>query len=240
MVAALKGRAEPMRVLVVDDEWEIRDLVQTTLEGEGFNVRSAANGEDGLRSFYAWNPSAVILDIRMPGMDGMKVLERIRQTSETPVIMLTALGDEPDKVKGLRRGADDYLVKPVLLNELCARVEAVLRRAKGAPAPQQPAVYADAVLRVDYSRHQVYLRGDPVDLSPQEFRVLSALIAQPGVVLSTDRLLDLCWGEGEGGPESVRVYIGYLRKKLEQDPRAPRLVETVREFGYRYRPPSEG
>lgn len=224
-----------VKVLVADDEWDVRDMVQTMLESEGYSVRAAADGEDALRSFFAWQPTVVILDINMPRMDGFKVLERIRQVSETPVIILTAMGQEADTVRGLQCGADDYVIKPVPLAELSARIVAVLRRV-GTNAVNAPdREYRDTALLVDFSRHQVYLRGKPVGLSPQEFRLLTTLIGEPGIVFSNDRLLDLCWGVGEGGPESVRVYIGYLRKKLEDDPRDPKLIETVREFGYRYR-----
>ncbi len=237
-MAIAKATKQAEKILVVDDEWDSRDLLQTLLESEGYDVRVAADGQDALKSFFAWQPSVVILDLRIPQVDGLQVLERIRQTSETPVIIYSASGQEEEKVRGLRRGADDYLVKPASLRELCARLEAILRRTRG-PIAAGSQTYQDGAIRVDFSRHAVYLRGSPVALSAQEFRLLATLIAEPGVVFSTDRLLDLCWGEGEGGPENVRVYVGYLRKKIEDDHRLPKLIETVREFGYRYRPPSQ-
>ena len=224
------------KILVVDDELSISTMMQSMLSEQGYAVRLASDGQEALRSFFAWGPSAVILDIRMPRMDGWGVLERIREVSDVPVIMLTAVGEEMDKVRGLKAGADDYLVKPVPMAELSARVQEVLRRSKGGPDTAQE-VYLDHALHVDFSRHKVYLKGREVELSPQEFRLLKAFVARPGIVLSTDRILDLCWGEGEGGPENVRVYIGYLRKKLEEEPKRPQLIETVREFGYRYRAP---
>ena len=206
------------------------------LQEEGYDVVTASNGREGLRTFFTLRPALVVLDILMPEMNGWELLERIREVSESPVIILTALGREQDAVKGLRSGADDYVVKPVRTSEFVARVEAALR--KSSPTPEVENVYKDAVLHVDYMRHQVYLRGSEVALSAQEFRLLAALVRNASAVVSTDRLLDMCWGDA-GGPESVRVYIGYLRKKLEEDSKRPRLIQTVREFGYRYSQPSE-
>lgn len=224
------------RILVVDDEEPIRTLMQDTLEPEGYRVRLAANGQIGLREFFSWHPDVVVLDILMPGMDGWCVLERIREVSETPVIILSALSQEHDAVRGLKAGADDYVVKPLRLSEFVARVEAALRRHREPDDLQ--GFYSDSALYVDFSKHRVYVGGKEVDLSPTAFRLLTALVRNAGHVLSTGRLLDLCWGEGFGGPDSLRVYIGYLRKRLEANPRHPRLIQTVREFGYRYSPPT--
>jgi len=232
----MQQQASSPRVLIVDDEEPIRTLMQDTLEPEGYNVRLAANGQAGLQEFFSWHPDVVVLDILMPGMDGWCVLERIREVSSIPVIILSALSQEHDAVRGLKVGADDYVVKPLRLSEVVARVEAVLRRRKE-PADQQ-SFYSDSVLYVDFSKHRVYVRGEEVSLSPTAFRLLSALVQNAGHVLSTGRLLDLCWGDGLGGPDSLRVYIGYLRKRLEVDPRHPQLIQTVREFGYRYSPPA--
>ena len=234
-MATLPLEITKAKILVVDDQEPIRQLLRASLEPQGYSVRLAPDGQEGLKIFFAWQPSLVVLDVRMPKMDGWGLLDRIREVSEVPVIMLTALGMEDDAVRGLRGGADDYVIKPLRITEFLARVEAVLRKFKGAADTQE--IYEDRVLHVDFLRHRVYLRGDEIDLAPQEFRLLAALVRNSGVVLSTDRLLDLSWTEGEGGPENVRVYIGYLRKKLEQEPREPKLIETVRSFGYRYRPP---
>ena len=236
------ARAESTkRVLLVEDEAGTRELIRTLLEEEGYEVRAAQDGQEGLRAFFQWQPDLVILDIRMPRMDGWELLGRIREVASTPVLMLTALGQSGDVIRGLRGGADDYVVKPVGMAELAARVDAILRRTgpqavRQEPGDDQPPDYRDAALLVDRLRHQVYLNGREVELSPQEFRLLATLVAHAGIVLSPQRLLDLCWKEGEAGLEVVRVYIGYLRKKLEDNPRQPRLIETVREFGYRYRP----
>ncbi len=221
-------------ILVVDDEKAIGDLMKDILEAEGYRVAVAADGLEGLKAFFETRPTLVLLDILMPEMNGWQLLERIREVSEVPVIIVTALGREQDTVRGLRSGADDYVVKPVRRSEFLARVDAILRKAN--PSAQVGEEYEDAVLRVDFKRHRVHLKGDQVDLSAQEFRLLGTLVRNANAVMSTDRLLELCWSE-VGGPESVRVYVGYLRKKLEENPRKPCLIETVREFGYRYCPP---
>ena len=222
------------RILVVDDEQDLRDLIRELLEEQGYEVMVASDGKQGLRAFFSWQPVLTVLDIMMPGMDGWSLLERIREVSEAPVIILTALGREHEQVRGLRSGADDYVVKPFRIAEFLARVEAALRKAGGSQVVEER--YKDSSLLVDFSRHLVYRSGDKIDLTPQEFRLLSALVRNANLVMSTERLLDLCWGQGQGGPENVRVYIGYLRKKLEEDPKRPRLIETIREFGYRYLP----
>ena len=227
----------PAKILVVDDDSEIRDLMEELLKEEGYEIVVAADGKKGLQAFFAHQPELVVLDLMMPQMDGWNLLERIREVSEAPVIILTALGREHQKVRGLRSGADDYVVKPFSKAEFLARVKAALRKARPSQGIEER--YEDATLVVDFPRHQVYLKGEKIDLTPQEFRLLGALVRNTNLVMSSNRLLDLCWGEGFGGPENVRVYIGYLRKKLEVDPRRPQLIKTVREFGYRYSPPAE-
>ncbi|MFH1141869.1 MAG: response regulator transcription factor [Chloroflexota bacterium] len=224
------------RILLVEDEDGIREMMQYVLETEGYDVVVARNGQEGVKSFFNHRPSLVTLDLRMPVMDGWTLLERIREVSQVPVIILTAMGQEQDAVRGLRSGADDYVVKPVRLKEFIARIEAQLRKAN--PIVSIEDQYTDSILRVDFARHDVYLKSAKLDFTPQEFRLLAALVRHAGTVLSTDRLIDACWGE-VGGPENVRVYIGYLRRKLEEDPTQPRLIQTVREFGYRYCPPEK-
>lgn len=202
------------------------------LEGEKYLVGSAADGEEGLKEFFSWQPDLVVLDVMLPQMDGLTLLGRIREVSDAAVIMLTALGREHEKVHGLRSGADDYLSKPFSVPDLLAQVEALLRRVK--EAPKIEAVYEDQVLRVDFLRHQVQVRRQEAELSPTEFRLLTALVKNTGLVMSTERQLDLVWGDTEGDPANVRVYISSLRRKLEGGPEQPQLIETVREFGYRY------
>jgi DNA-binding response OmpR family regulator len=230
------GRPNNPKILVVDDTEEIRTLVVTILEDEGYTIQTAADGQEGLRLFYAWQPTLVLLDLMMPKMDGWTLLERIREVSQTPVVILTARGQEHEKVRGLRGGADDYLVKPFGQLELLARVETVLRRSK--PVAMEPEdIYQDSALYVDFRRHRVLFHNREVDLSATEFRLLSALVRNAEMVMSADRLLDLSWPEGAGAPENLRVYIGYLRRKLRDDSEGQPLIETVREFGYRYRAP---
>lgn len=231
----LLNREGAQRILVVDDASDIREMLKEVLEIEGYDVITAGNGAEGLRALYAGRPSLVISDVGMPEMDGWLFLERLREFTDVPVILLTAWGDERDKIRGLRAGADDYVVKPVQRGEFLARVDAILRRI-GTTAPKNEAIYQDDVLYVDMTRHVVRVRDKAVDLSPQEFRLLSAFLRHPGAVLSPERLMDLSWGTSEGGPENVRVYMGYLRRKIEADPKRPDLLETVRGFGYRYVP----
>ena len=224
------------KILVVEDEPEVRDLLRNILEPEGYQVTTAADGQLGLRALFADRPSLVITDLTMPNVDGWALLERIREVSEIPVIILTAAGGEPATVRGLQIGADDYLTKPFRSAELLARVKAVLRRSKPDSGMAQE-IYQDPALYVDFGRPEVRLRGRLVDLTPQEFRLLAALVRHAGSVLSPERLLDMSWGVSDGGPENVRVYIGYLRRKLEYDPKRPELIRSIRGFGYRYSPP---
>ncbi len=226
------------KILVVDDEENICELMTYVLQEEGHTVATAKDGREGLKALFSWQPSLVVLDLMMPQMDGWTLLDRIREVSEAPVIVVSALGEEGDKVRALRSGADDYITKPLRISEFLARVDAALRKAKDTPQVKEE--YKDPVLQVDFPHHYVYVNGHKLDLSPTEFRLLSALVRNASVVLSPDRLLDLCWKEGEGGPENVRVYVGYLRRKLEEFHTTAPLIETVREFGYRYCPPLTG
>ena len=226
------------RVLVVDDDDDIRGLVKTLLEKGGIVVRDAPNGRDGLREFHAWRPDLVILDVNMPELDGWNVLERIRDMSEVPVLMLTARGDELERVRGLQAGADDYVVKPFGRQELVARVQALLRRASRGGGKEEEASYGDAYLSIDWAQARVTVGEREVQLTPLEFRLLSTFVRHPRQVLSRDQLLDLVWGDAYGvGGDQVKLYVGYLRRKL--DPKEPDGVpiETVRGFGYRYKAP---
>ena len=226
------------RLLVVDDDDDIRALVVTLLERTGATVKDAANGRDGLREFHAWRPDLVVLDINMPELDGWSVLERIRDMSDVPVIMLTARGDELERVRGLQAGADDYVVKPFGKQELVARVQALLRRAARAPGETAAETYADSYLMLDWAQARVTVGGREIQLTPLEFRLLSTFVRHPRQVLSRDQLLELVWGDAFGvGGDQVKLYVGYLRRKL--DPGSPDSVpiETVRGFGYRYLAP---
>jgi DNA-binding response OmpR family regulator len=195
-------------------------------------VHEAPNGRDALRTFHAERPDLVILDVSMPELDGWQTLERIRELSDVPVLMLTAKAAEADRVRGLRGGADDYVAKPFARDELLARVEALLRRA--APRSEEAAVYGDALLRVDFLQRTVTVRGEEVSLTPLEYSLLAAFVRHPNQVLGHDQLLELAWGGDDVSRDQVKLYVGYLRRKLGVGEDAP--IETVRGFGYRYRP----
>ena len=235
----MSGGSTEIRVLVVDDDDDIRGLVRTLVERTGAVVRDAPDGREGLREFHAWRPDLVILDVNMPEMDGWNVLERIRDMSDVPVLMLTARGDELERVRGLQSGADDYVVKPFGKQELAARVQALLRRAaRGAPEAEAE-TYADAYLTIDWAQAKVMVGDRAIQLTPLEFRLLSTFVRHPRQVLSREQLLELVWGDAYGvGGDQVKLYIGYLRRKLDPDTPDSVPIETVRGFGYRYSAPA--
>jgi DNA-binding response OmpR family regulator len=223
------------RVLVVDDDADIRNLVRELLERQGYDVAEAANGRDGLRAFYSASPDVVVLDVSMPEMDGYQTLERIRDLSEVPVIMLTARAAELEKVRGLKAGADDYVTKPFGRQELLARIEVMLRRAR--PRPDEPTTYADDLVTVDFAQRNVSVQGRAVALTPLEFKLLTAFVRHPNQVLAHDQLLEQVWGDSlAASRDQVKLYVGYLRRKLESAGASGSAIETVRGFGYRYRP----
>jgi DNA-binding response OmpR family regulator len=225
------------RILVIDDDAVTRELLRGVLERAGYAVGEAAEGRAGLRELYARAPDLVILDVEMPTLDGWATLERIRDLSEVPVLMLTARSEELERVRGLKSGADDYLVKPFGHQELAARVQALLRRA-GARG-EEPQGYADARVEIDFAQRAVRCDARDVQLTPLELKLLATFVRHPNQVLSRDQLLELVWGDALGvSPEQVKLYVGYLRRKL--DPQEPHAtpIETVRGFGYRYRRPS--
>ena len=232
--------AEPAKkILVIEDDEDIRTVLATRLRRAGYETTIAADGKDGLRRFYGDRPDLVVLDIAMPIMDGWQVLERLREVSDVPVLILTAATQERDKLRGLRSGADDYITKPFSGEELLARVEVALRRASSATEEPGSISYSDSEIAIDFPKHEVFVRGEPVDLSPTEFRLLAALTRNTNQVLSQDQLLDQVWGrEYVGSLDVVRLYVGYLRKKIERDQESPTLIETVRGIGYRYRRPA--
>jgi DNA-binding response OmpR family regulator len=226
------------RVLVVDDDALTREVVHGVLARAGLDVCEAPDGRAGLRELYARSPDLVILDVTMPELDGWATLERIRDLSDVPVLMLTARAGELERVRGLQGGADDYLVKPFGPQELAARVQALLRRG-GGRAGGAPETYADALVSIDHAQRAVRCGEREVRLTPLEFRLLATFVRHPNQVLSREQLLELVWGDAYGvSPEQVKLYVGYLRHKL--DPAAPATtpIETVRGFGYRYRRPS--
>jgi DNA-binding response OmpR family regulator len=227
------GRVSDL-VLVIEDDEDIALGVRTVLGRNGFAVTTAAEGKEGLRVFHAEHPDIVILDVGLPKMDGWAVLERIRELSEVPVLMLTSHGHESDKVRGLRGGADDYLTKPFGTAEFVARVQALLRRQHaGDPLPD---AFDDGHVRVNFVTHTVLVDGDQVELTPTEFRLLAALVRHRGQVLSPVRLLELAWSDPFGvGPDRVKYSVMRLRRKLGTEAGGESAIEAVRGFGYRYR-----
>jgi DNA-binding response OmpR family regulator len=225
------------RVLVVDDDTDIRELVGELLKRAGHHVIEATDGESGLKLFYAERPDLVVLDVSMPGLDGWQVLERIREMSDVPVLMLTARAGELEKVRGLRAGADDYVTKPFARQELLARVDANLRRVRA--AREAPDAYADDFVTIDFAQRAVRAAGREVSLTPLEFRLLAAFVRHRNQVLSHEQLLELAWGDARGVErDQVKLYVGYLRRKLGPGANEESPIETVRGFGYRYRPPA--
>jgi DNA-binding response OmpR family regulator len=222
------------RILVVDDDEDIRSLLRELLHRGGYQVDEAPNGRAALRQLFEVPPALVLLDVSMPELDGYQTLERIRDLSDVPVIMLTARTQELERVRGLASGADDYVSKPFGRQELLARIQALLRRTGG--KSEVAASYRDAFVEIDYPQRRVVVGERDVQLTPLEFKLLSAFVQHPNQVLSRDQLLELVWGDPYGvSGDQVKLYVGYLRKKL--DPVAPESVpvETVRGFGYRYR-----
>jgi DNA-binding response OmpR family regulator len=223
------------RILVVDDDPDIRGLVRELLDRRGFTVTEARDGQEALRAFFSERPDLVVLDVAMPVLDGWKTLERIRELSDVPVVMLTAKADELEKTRGLRAGADDYVTKPFGRQELLARVEALLRRAGGREPEQE--TYTDSFLTIDFAQRTVNAAGELVDLTPLEFRLLTTFVQHPNQVLTHEQLLELVWGDALTGSRArTKLYVGYLRQKLAAAGAEESPIETVRGFGYRYRP----
>jgi DNA-binding response OmpR family regulator len=225
-------------VLVVEDDPDIALGLKTVLDRSGFEVVEANTGRDGLRAFHAAQPNLVVLDIGLPEMDGWTVLERIRDLSDVPVLILTGHGLEAEKVRGLRGGADDYLTKPFGNAEFVARVQALLRRQTAAEPEAE--VYDDGSVQVNFGTHEVAVDGVPVELTATEYRLLAALIRHRGQVLSPVKLLDLAWSDPFGvGPDRVKYSVMRLRRKLGANADAGPSIEAVRGFGYRYRAGSQ-
>jgi DNA-binding response OmpR family regulator len=226
-----------LRVLVVDDDGDIRLLLRELLERAGYAVDEAEDGRTALRTLFAKPPALIILDVSMPELDGYQTLERIRDLSDVPVLMLTARTQELEKVRGLSAGADDYVAKPFGRQELLARVQALLRRSGGKSEVVE--TYADDFVQVDYGQRRVVVQGRDVQLTPLEFKLLAAFVQNPNQVLSRDQLLEIVWGDPYGvSGDQVKLYVGYLRKKLVPDAsESAAPIETVRGFGYRYRRP---
>jgi DNA-binding response OmpR family regulator len=227
--------SDKAKILVVDDDARLLEALTIFLEQHGYQVSAAADGREGLRCFYRLRPDLVVLDIMMPGMDGWELCNRIRELTDAPVIMLTARGQEYDRVKGLKMGADDYLVKPFSLHELEARIEAVLRRTRPAEATENGIVYRDGTLTVDTGRWIVLRHETPVALTATERRLLFFLVENAGCIVPSAHILEAVWGpEYRDDSDYVKLYIWRLRQKIESDPQRPEYLLTERGVGYRF------
>ncbi len=223
------------KILVIDDDLELAGLASTWLLKAGYEPLIAEDGMVGLRRVYSSRPDLVLLDINMPQMDGWEVCRRIRDMSDIPVIMVTVNRQKSDILKGFGCGADDYVTKPFDFPELIARVDAALRRASIVWQQGKPSTFQCGDLEVNWSSHQVYVRGEPVRLSPTEFKLLSYLINNRGWVVTHEELLRNAWGPQYIGDKSfVKIYIRYLRHKIEKDPSKPELILTEWGVGYRF------
>jgi two-component system KDP operon response regulator KdpE len=225
------------RILAIDDDYLLLQLIQRSLESAGYEVIIALDGQSGLQQFHEMQPHLVILDVMMPQIDGWETCRRIRDMSTVPVIMLTALGSHQDIVRGLKMGADDYLVKPFHPEELIARVEAVLRRMR-MPQPSSeasPLRFGGGELIIDPTNRQVVVHSQAVELTPTEYDLLLFMAKRAGRILPTDVIFDNVWPyDADTGPDSVKWYIWRLRSKIESDPRNPRFILTERGIGYRF------
>ena len=225
----------PARILAVDDEVPILDLVRGYLERDGFEVETASDGPAALAAIRAWSPDVVVLDVMLPGLDGIEVCRQLRTFSDAYVLMLTARGEEIDRIMGLTVGADDYLVKPFSPRELVARVKALLRRPRSGTAVAPTTPFG---LDLDEPRRAVHVDGVPVELTAIEFDILALLAREPGVVVRRQAVLDDVWGpEVVADHHLIDVHIANLRRKLGDDPAQPRFIETIRGVGFRLREP---
>ena len=226
---------ENKKILVVDDEERMLRFIRLNLEHDGFMVTEALKGHEALDKMRTEMPDLILLDVMLPDLDGFEVLKMVREISSTPVIMLTAKGEEDDRVRGLELGADDYVTKPFSPRELVSRVKAVLRRVEVESGGDESVIEVDDRLKIDFNRREVFVEGELVKLRPTEYRLLYHLVQNAGWVLTYDQILSRVWGyEYRDEPHYVRLYINYLRQKLEKDPSDPTYILTERGVGYRF------
>ena len=235
-MGATQGLASASRsVLVVEDEENLREALRYNLQRGGYTVLTASDGETGVEMARQDSPDLVILDLMLPGLDGMDACRIIRGQSDVPILILTARTEETDKVVGLELGADDYVSKPFSMRELMARVGALLRRAGTAGGSTPAGVLRSGDLEVDVSRHIATLAGEAVELTPREFDLLALFLENRGRALSRDEILDSLWGRDYvGDSRTVDVHVRWLRKKIEPAPGTPKRIVTVRGLGYRF------
>ena len=223
------------KILIIDDDVNLGQTIKLTFARTGAEVFTAVDGRDGLRQFYEYRPDLVILDVRMPDINGSETCRQIRLLSNVPIIMLTTLDNDEDVIRGLDYGADDFVTKPFSRDVLLARARAVLRRSEQLAEPEDQQSYNDSYLLIDLRKHRVQVDGQAVQLSSTEFRLLAYLLQNAGQVLTYQNILDKVWGwEYQDSIDYVHVYVSHLRRKLEADPRNPRYLLTERGIGYRF------
>ena len=222
------------KIIIVDDDETLNELVRVNLQPRGYEVKSVSNGQEAIRLTSEYHPDLIILDVMMPGMDGYEVCQKIRKTTDTPILFLTAKGREQDLVRGFEVGGDDYVRKPFSIRELEARITALLKRAhQSKETDRHTSQFNDGHLRVDLETRHVYLDGHMVHLTPTEFRLLGCLIRNSGAVVTHEDLLREAWGENyTDATASLSLYIRYLREKIEDDPGAPLYIKTKWGIGY--------
>ena len=223
-------------ILLVDDETLITDSLSYSLKREGFQVEIAADGISAIKAVEEGKPDLIVLDLMLPDISGFEVCRRLRTFTTTPVIMLTARGEEIDRVLGLEVGADDYLAKPFSFRELLARIQAMLRRVALDRQTVQPHLISMRQVSLDPSARRVYKGDQELQLSAREFDLLAILMKNAGRAMSREELIDLVWGEDwSGDPRTLDVHVRWLRLKIEEDPATPQYIQTVRGYGYRFR-----
>ncbi len=223
------------KILVVDDEERMARFIRLNLEHDGFQVIECFKGMQAVSLLRDKMPDVVILDVMLPDIDGFEVLQLVREVSSIPVIMLTAKGEEEDRIKGLELGADDYVTKPFSPRELVSRVRAVLRRVDQSSTTGEGIINVDEHLKIDFGRREIRLDGELIKLRPTEYRLLYHLVKNAGWVMTYDQILAKVWGyEYRDEPHYVRLYVNYLRQKLEKDPAKPIYILTERGVGYRF------
>ncbi|MDQ7025447.1 MAG: response regulator transcription factor [Anaerolineae bacterium] len=224
----------PEKILIIDDEEPTVDLISILLEKRGFETIKAIRAEDGLRKAYRYQPDLVLLDIMMPDMDGWEICKRLREMSDVPIVFLTARSDVKDVVRGLEMGADDYITKPHDNDELVARVRAHLRRSPR-PNMSEELVFDDGEFRINFMNREVWVRNELKHLTPKEFNLLAVLVRNAGRVVTRTELVTQAWGEEYGDAiDSLKLYVHYLRQKLEVNATQPEYIITSRGVGYRF------
>lgn len=228
------------KILVIDDDINLCQLIKHTFMSLGLEVYTAVNGQEGLRQFFNQRPDLVLLDIRMPIMDGWQTCQEIRKLSDVPIIMLTTFHRDDEVIRGLNLGADDFVSKPFNRELLIARTKAVLRRAELPSVTPKPISYNDNYLVVDLENRRVHVHGRPVKLSAREYDLLTLLLTNAGRVLTYEQILDRVWGwEYRDNTDYIHVYLSHLRRKIEEDPKNPRYLITEHGVGYRFEKPQD-